>query len=285
VIVRLEATTIVSHTTTHRVRTRTRMRQGLLGYVVFGGRTCGTVNGLSVRPGLMLAAAPDAEAWFVTGNGWESITFVLPPEFMLAHMTARGRGPEFHAPQGVETLQVDPQTVRALFDWGRRLVDTAVAQPELFDEGRLERSAAQVELVEALLATLGTASDFHPTRGDRTRQGQSRIVKVAEDHALSRIGDHLYVTDLCKAAAVSERRLEYAFKEVMGLTPMTYLMRLRLHRVREGLLAAKPGSTTVSNEALRWGFWHFGEFSRAYRDCFGELPSETLRRGRVAPPP
>jgi AraC family ethanolamine operon transcriptional activator len=23
---------------------------------------------------------------------------------------------------------------------------------------------------------------------------------------------------------------------------------------------------------------HFGEFSRAYKDCFGELPSDTLRR-------
>jgi transcriptional regulator GlxA family with amidase domain len=63
----------------------------------------------------------------------------------------------------------------------------------------------------------------------------------------------------------------------MGLTPVTYLIRVRLHRVRQALLAATQGSTTVSTEALNWGFWHFGEFSRAYRDCFGELPSDTLR--------
>jgi len=37
-------------------------------------------------------------------------------------------------------------------------------------------------------------------------------------------------------------------------------------------------STTVTKESLRWGFWHFGDFSRAYKDCFGELPSNTLRR-------
>jgi transcriptional regulator GlxA family with amidase domain len=59
---------------------------------------------------------------------------------------------------------------------------------------------------------------------------------------------------------------------------MTYLIRLRLHRVRQALLAGTQGSTTVSAEALNWGFWHFGEFSRAYRECFGELPSDTLRR-------
>jgi transcriptional regulator GlxA family with amidase domain len=34
----------------------------------------------------------------------------------------------------------------------------------------------------------------------------------------------------------------------------------------------------VSSEALKWGFRHFGEFSRAYTRCFGERPSETLRR-------
>jgi transcriptional regulator GlxA family with amidase domain len=104
------------------------------------------------------------------------------------------------------------------------------------------------------------------------------VVKIAEDYALSRAGDHLYVSDLCQAAAVSERTLQNAFHDVMGMTPVAYLSRLRLHRVRQALLAGSHGSTTVSAEALNWGFWHFGEFSRAYKDCFGELPSDTLRR-------
>jgi transcriptional regulator GlxA family with amidase domain len=82
---------------------------------------------------------------------------------------------------------------------------------------------------------------------------------------------------------VSERALEYAFREIMGLTPVAHLIRLRLHRVREALLAANQGSTTVSAVALDWGFWHFGEFSRAYRECFGELPSDTLRRKPDSP--
>jgi AraC-like DNA-binding protein len=64
----------------------------------------------------------------------------------------------------------------------------------------------------------------------------------------------------------------------MGLSPRDYLVRLRLHRVRQALLEASQRTSTVSVEALKWGFWHFGEFSRAYKDCFGELPSETLRR-------
>jgi transcriptional regulator GlxA family with amidase domain len=63
---------------------------------------------------------------------------------------------------------------------------------------------------------------------------------------------------------------------------VAYLTRLRLHRVRQALRAASSETTTVSSVALDWGFWHFGEFSRAYKECFGELPSETLRAARAA---
>jgi AraC-like DNA-binding protein len=278
VIVRLGASAVVFHSTNRRVRTRTSARGGLLAYVTFGRKSKGTANGIPVGAGLMLAAAPDVEASFVADAGYESVTFLLRPDEIRAHLAARQRDGEFRLPRGVETLHVDGESARRLFEWGKRLVDAAARQPELFNERETERIAAHVELVELLLAVLGGARDFEPDRSDRTRQAQAHIVKVAEDHALSRTGDHLYVSDLCKAAAVSERALEYAFKEVMGMTPVTYLIRVRLHRVRQTLLAATQGSTTVSTEALNWGFWHFGEFSRAYKDCFGELPSDTLRR-------
>jgi AraC family ethanolamine operon transcriptional activator len=179
--------------------------------------------------------------------------------------------------RGVGILEVQPDRSHGLFDWGKRLVDIAAREPALFNERKQLRDTARVELLETLLATIGAAGDFEPTRNDQTRQTHSLVVKTAEDFAVSHVGDHLYVTDLCKAAGVSERGLEYAFKEVMGLTPVSYLIRLRLHRVRKALLAATHGTTTVSAEALNWGFWHFGDFSRTYKDCFGELPSDTLR--------
>jgi AraC family transcriptional regulator, ethanolamine operon transcriptional activator len=278
VIVRLEAVTLVYHSTNARMRTRTSVREGRLAYVTFGPRALGSVNGLPVFPGLMLAVEPAAEGHFVVDPGYEAIAFLVHPQDIADHLAARGREADFRPPSGVEALQVDAGRVRALYDWGRRLVDIAAREPRSFEEGRKERAAAQVEGLETLLATLGAASGFEPTRSDRTRQAHSLIVKAAEDHALSRVDDPLQVTDLCRAAGVSERTLEYAFKEVMGLTPVNYLMRLRLHRVRQALLAATQASSTVSAEALKWGFWHFGEFSRAYKACFGELPSDTLRR-------
>lgn len=262
VIVRLDTATVVFHSTNRRLRTRTRVNQGLLGYVTFGPRAQGTVNGLSVRRGLMLAAESDAEASFVVDPGWESITVLVAPDVLRSHFSARRMGHEVRRPQGIETLQADPGRCRELFKWGKRLTATAARQPGVFDIGRNERAAAQVELFETLLPVLRAAEQIEPTRVDRTSQTRSDIVSTAERYALSRVDEPLSVTDLCLVTGVSERTLEYAFRDVLGLTPIAYLIRLRLHLVRRSLLAATSGSTTVSAQALRWGFWHFGEFSR-----------------------
>jgi AraC family transcriptional regulator, ethanolamine operon transcriptional activator len=285
VIVRLEATTVVFHSVNQAVRTHTSARQGLLAYVAFGAQARGTVNGLAVAPGLLLAVEPQAEVRFVTEPGWQSITVMARPQDLRVHLATRQREDAFRPPSGVQVLEADVEKVRDLFDWGRRLVDVAARQPALFNDRPDVRMAAQAELFETLLATLHLAHEVEPGRKDRTRQAHSAIVKIAEDYALSHVGDHLYVTDLCKVAAASERTLENAFREVMGITPVAYLIRVRLHRVRKALLAATQATTTVSTEALNWGFWHFGEFSRAYKHCFGELPSDTLRRKTGAAQP
>jgi AraC-like DNA-binding protein len=277
VIVRLNSVSVVYHFTNLRVRARTTTQGGLLAYVTFGPQAAGTVEGLRVGPGMLLAVEPETEAGLVVDPGYESIAVLVRSDDVQAHFHARQRASEFRRPRGVEVLRADPARARALFRWGKRLTSAASKKPTLFEEGRPEREAAEAELLDALLAAQPSADRLEPTGLERTRQGYSRIVKVAEDLVHSRGGECVHVSDLCQAADVSERTLEYAFKYVTGLPPMAYLVRLRLHRVRAALLAAEPGSTLISTEALNWGFWHFGEFSRAYKRCFGESPSVTLQ--------
>jgi AraC-like DNA-binding protein len=278
VIVRLKSATVVYHSTNLPVRTRTQAHNGLLAFVTFGPRATGSVEGLQVRPGMLVVAEPATEAGFVVDPGYESISLLVPPDDILEHLSARQRAGEFRWPRGVEVLRTDPVRARTLFRWGKRLTATASRKPALFDEGRPERDAAQVELLEVLFTAMRSAEVLEPLGTERTRRTYSQIVKIAEDHVLSHAGERVHVSDLCRAADVSERTLECAFKEVVGLTPVAYLIRLRLHRVHAALLAAEPRSTHVSAEALKWGFWHFGEFSRSYKQCFGEAPSDALRR-------
>ena len=73
------------------------------------------------------------------------------------------------------------------------------------------------------------------------------------------------------------RTLNYAFREIFGVTPKEYLQVTRLDGVRKDLHRREP-SAKISDIANKWGFWHMGQFAADYRRQFGELPSETTRR-------
>jgi AraC-like DNA-binding protein len=277
VVVCLGTSVLMFQSTNLPIRTRTRLQEGLVAFVTFGPLAAGTLNGLPVGPDRVLASTSGVEVEFVVAGGYESVSFLLPPDDIRAHLRGRHREDEFRLPNGVELLRLSPAAAHGLYGFGRRLADVAARQPEVFDLPQTQ-AAAQIEVLETLLAALGSAGHVESAAQDLTRQAHSRVVQIVEDYALAHTAERLYVTDLCEAAGVSERTLQYAFKEVMGMNPVAYLTRLRLHRVRQALRAATQRSTTVTAEALRWGFWHFGYFSRAYKGCFGELPSDTLRR-------
>ena len=82
---------------------------------------------------------------------------------------------------------------------------------------------------------------------------------------------------LCKLSGMSERSLQYAFRDKFGLSPKAYLQSHRLNRVRKMLRTADPASVMIADLANEWGFWHMGQFAKDYRQVYGELPSETLR--------
>jgi len=275
--VRLGDCLVLFHSTNLPVRTRTRLQAGFVAYTTFGPESVGTVNGLPLGTDRILAAVSGSEVEFIVAAGYESVAFLLPPEMIRGHAVRRRREDEFRLSHSVKLLTPCSARARELYQWGRRLIDIADRQPDVFDFPEVQ-AVAQVELLEKLLATVGSAQQVEPSLHELTQQQHSRIVQTAENYALSHTVERIHVTDLCEAAGVSERTLQYAFKELLGMPPMAYLTRLRLHRARQTMRAATHASTTVAKEALRWGFWHFGDFSRAYKEYFGELPSDTLRR-------
>ncbi|RLA47881.1 MAG: AraC family transcriptional regulator, partial [Gammaproteobacteria bacterium] len=77
---------------------------------------------------------------------------------------------------------------------------------------------------------------------------------------------------------VSERTLEYAFREHLGQSPKTFTLTYRLNKVRKMLRHADPDTDRIHKIAGYHGFFHAGQFASDYNRLFGELPSETLRR-------
>lgn len=86
------------------------------------------------------------------------------------------------------------------------------------------------------------------------------------------------VVRLAHEVHLSVRALQYGFKRDFDMPPMAYLKRVRLRRAHRTLLTSYPEITTVAAVALECGFLHRGRFAAAYRDAFGESPSETLGR-------
>jgi AraC family transcriptional regulator, ethanolamine operon transcriptional activator len=105
-----------------------------------------------------------------------------------------------------------------------------------------------------------------------------RIVARVRELVMSRPDAPLTVLDICHAVGTSRRKLQYCFEEMLGTHPAYYLRVLRLNAVRRELTRHTSGTASVSDVAFRWGFWHLSRFSTHYRQLFGELPSDTLKR-------
>jgi transcriptional regulator GlxA family with amidase domain len=79
---------------------------------------------------------------------------------------------------------------------------------------------------------------------------------------------------------LSVRALQEGFRRDLATPPMTYLRQVRLRRARQILLTADRETTTVGAVANSLGILHLGRFAAAYRDAFGETPSDTLHGRR-----
>ena len=84
------------------------------------------------------------------------------------------------------------------------------------------------------------------------------------DVALKRVEDFLEefpndphtVRDICRLASVSERTLQYAFRERFGIPPKSYLLALRLNGVHRGLKNADPVSTKITDKDRKIKDYH-----------------------------
>jgi AraC-like DNA-binding protein len=135
-----------------------------------------------------------------------------------------------------------------------------------------------------------TASMFVPlssTPGPARRAEASapldriRAVQMAERMPLeaSRSGRRS-LGDVCASIGMSEGAPRKAFAVVRGDSPGRHLRSRQLAQVRDALLAAPDRPSAVKQAATSHGFFHLGRFARAYREHFGELPSETVARAR-----
>ena len=147
-----------------------------------------------------------------------------------------------------------------------------------YSEGGPVKSIHEYESIDRLLLLLLKYLDSssliiykNPSRKrDKALRQAVELINGSEDSFHS-------VSQLCAYTKVSERTLEYAFKERYKISPNSYIKANRLHKVKQELLDPKHHRASISAIAGKYGFWHMGQFASDFKKLFGKLPSETLK--------
>ncbi len=255
-----------------------------IGPAYAGGLTLGLVrspqgkpaiwNGVQVQPETIVCVPPGAEMVFRSFDDTRIIWLFVP----LALLDGQALS-AFH--------ETDSQTVQPMcFDDGPlavRIVAACLAARKLALQSGSggpglpqEFDGVRNEVVELAHAFVAAYAGRQPQLGIREAHAM-RILRQVRHYLRKRIGESICLHDLCDAAAASERTVRNACEIVTGEAPMCFIKAMRLNQVRRALLNATT-PVRITEIGVRWGFLHMPQFSRDYRELFGELPSETIRR-------
>lgn len=211
-----------------------------------------------------LTGAPHLVAWF---DRWAL-------EAHLGGMLGREPRRPIVFSLGMDLTQPFSRSLLSVIDLLRREVETG---------GDLLNQPLSLEQLEGLLMTqllLTQPSNYTSALSKQQPRAAPAAVRLATELIETRAAQPLTVTDIAEAVGVGVWALQEGFRSHLDTTPTAHLRNVRLERVRAELIGDGPGDTAIADVARRWGFVRLGQFSRVYRERYGEGPSETLRRCR-----
>jgi AraC-like DNA-binding protein len=243
--------------------------QGKAGMAA-GGRTLGAASGAS-----FISQEEDRPIFL-----YEPDTEVLKLRFerrRVEEMCVRMYDSVPDAPLHFDGLMAQPGAVQR---WGAllRFVVSSLNAAEDAQPCRLETASMEELLMLTLLGI--QPHNYHGGGVGRVRSVTPRQFRLAVDHINAHLDADITLAEIAEAAGCSIRSLARAFQQSCGNSPMQYVQKLRLQRIRAELVRATSCDKTIADIALHWGYRHLGEFNRKYRACFGETPSETRQRNR-----
>lgn len=152
-----------------------------------------------------------------------------------------------------------------------RLAQSATAVCGLGEKMRVHQALLQI--LNAFLVERGKQN---PAVGHRSETGTLEDICI---QLTGMLDPDLTVASVAQMAGVTTRTLQLWFKRNFGCTPGQWLLRQRLLAARRRL-EAPADSDNVTSIASGY-FNNLGDFSRRYRNAFGERPSATLQKARA----
>jgi len=233
-------------------------------------------RGVELAGDAMLVLLSGEELDFRAVEPVEMLVVVCAEALLESHGTALLGGPIASARRdhqlSFESAPSKRHTLRALVSGIRHALK--------HDPSQLKRPFAAAQFDATIVSTLleGVASDPIPQPNPSRRR---LLAQATESYMRESLNAAITISDLCKKLETPERTLHLAFKEHFGTSPKAYLKMLRLNAVRRELRQSR-GNASITDTAMKWGFWHLGWFAHHYKEMFGELPTQTVQATAVA---
>jgi len=183
-------------------------------------------------------------------------------------------GCEFDAQRGKHFVRPKPDFMERLLKLHELTGNFAKVTPELFALPEVVRAIEQ-QLVHVLVRCLADGVVSTTNSGNLRHKA---IIGRFEEFLEAHPNRPLYLIDVCAAVGAAERTLRAACEEHLGMGPIRYLTLRRMYLAHRALMRQMPRTATVTQIATDNGFYELGRFSVAYRQLFGETPSDSLRR-------
>lgn len=140
----------------------------------------------------------------------------------------------------------------------------------------LERVGPELGSQELKSFIPGVASALGVVLATATNQLDNSTILLT--HLMKKIEDRirdpdLRLEDVAAAEGISTRSIGRAFQQV-GKTPWGWVVEKRLQGVAYDLRATSNASRSLTDIAMSWGFNNMSHFSRAFKNRFGQTPSE-----------
>ena len=231
-------------------------------------------RGKSIDGQSLMVFPEGAEFSSVSGSDFHVYTCSFPNELISTIGESLKVGDLDNVGDGIDAFRVERSAVERLRRRLFKICNSVRNEPTALSNTGLSQQLT-CDLPKELLAAIAQSRGKCPfTTGRKRLAALARAEAYIERHARGAVR----VADLCKAAGVSERTLQYAFVQKFGIGPKEFLNVFRLISIRRQLQVADPRRTKVADVANDWGFWHMGQFAADYRQRFEEYPSETLNR-------
>lgn len=230
-------------------------------------------TGMKLAPGEMMFYGRGAGHYYRLRSDSHWATMSLPPEELAAAGQALA-GCDLVSPEFTARVRPPPHLLARLQRLHEAAGHLAAVAPSVLAHPEVARAIEQ-ELVRGMVACLTQGVGLDPVAMRDIRvpvmRRFERVLEKNEDRPL-------YLAEICAAIGVADRTLRLRCTEELGMSPQHYLLLRRMHLSRRALAQADGRTTTVTRIANDYGFGELGRFSVRYRQLFGELPSETLRR-------